>query len=485
MIPDSPRILIIGIGPHARRFYAPNLKAMESEGKLRVVGMIDLMSQQQVIDAWLAKEGLGWPMHYLPPFREPIPADVSEQLSKILETSAANAVIISTDPLSHKLYALWALRNRLNILLDKPVTTAVDAVSSLDAANRIAEDYEDVSEARATHYPRGTFILCSHRRFHPGIDYAMDMVREVSAQTGCPATNIHGYHSDGQWRLPSEIISQEHHSYHHGHGKISHSGFHFLDTLYRFRKAGAASGKSCDQVCLSASFLKPEGFLEQITRADYRKLFGADYDRTFSIEKEEQSQEQFAKCGEMDVEASFEFQTGGKTAGLASISLLHGGFSRRSWLHPGADLYKGNGRVKHEAHRIHVGPFLSINIFSYQAKDKHDQSGEEDELPGGNNHFELWIFRNAEIIGGKPFEKLQFHDLPTAAEYRSDELFIEQVKRGAIVEFLSAMKGASDLRSDFSDHAMPVRLISALYRSHVSRTLHGNPLITMPWKEVS
>ena len=238
-------------------------------------------------------------------------------------------------------------------------------------------------------------------------------------------------------------------------------------------------------MAVSAAFIQPDGFLTQLSRADYLRLFGEGYDAACAYSDEDLAAH-FSSFGEMDVEATFEFRRQGRSIGLASASLLHGGFSRRSWLRPGEDLYKGNGRVKHEAHRIHVGPFLGLQIHSCQAKDKHEISGEADQLPGGNNHFEIWVFRNTDILGGVPFEKLTFNELPAAAGFRNDRLFIEQVKRGAIEEFLQCCAGhhpPDQLRSDFADHQMPVRLMSALYRSHIARRESGNPLITVPWTE--
>lgn len=480
-----PRLLLVGMGPHARNFYLPALRELERAGRVTVVGLVDILPQAEMLEQWLSAQGYGWPRHFLPPFTDTMPTGCADQLRAWVRAGKVDGVVVSTDPLTHKSYALWAIRERLHVLLDKPVTAARNATTDSDAAASIEQDYEEIARARAAFWQDGVFILCAHRRYHPGFDLALSLVRQTAAQTGCPVTNVHGYHSDGQWRLPEEILHQDHHSYHQGHGKISHSGFHFLDTLYRFRKAGRVSGKEPDQVEICASFLQPDGFLTQLNRSDYRRLFGPGYDAAAPT-PDQSLKSCFQQFGEMDVEASFAFTRSGQPVGLASASLLHGGFSRRSWLIPGEDLYKRNGRVKHEQHRVHVGPFLGLQIHSCQAKDNHRRSGPADELPGGNNHFELWIFRNTGMIGGEAFEKVDFRELPAAADFRHDALFIDQVKRGAIEEFLAAIEKRippQDLRSDFSDHRMPVRLMSGLYRSHVQRRTAGNPLVILPWEE--
>ena len=479
------RVLIVGIGPHARTFYLPAFRELEAAGAVMVAGLVDIEPERGFLDGWLAERSYGWPRRFLPAFSGIMPEDCEASLDAFVAETGADAVVISTDPLSHKCYALWAIRRGLHVLLDKPVTTAVDAVTDLEAAEGIERDYEQIATARATSGQDRAFILCAHRRFHPGFDLALSLVAEASARTGCPVTNLHHYHSDGQWRLPEEILRQGHHSYHHGHGKLSHSGFHFLDMLYRFRKAGRVFGKEPDAVEIHSAFLQPDGFLQQLNRDDYRRLFGEDYDPAAPTMDGELA-DRFQRFGEMDAECQFRFLREGRCLALASASLLHGGFSRRAWLRPGDDLYKGNGRVKHEQHRVHVGPFFGIQIHSCQAKDNHEQSGPGDEAIGGNNHFEIWVFRNVGFLGGEPFEKITFRDLPAAAGYSSEKLFIEQVKRGAIDEFLDSIAGRLPMgkaRSDLNDHRMPVRLLSGLYRSHGNRIRSGNPVITVPWEE--
>ena len=481
-----PLVLVIGIGPHARTFHLPALLDFQQQGRLKVVGLVDVTPNAEALRAWTAACCPGIPLHLVEPFHSTIPDAARGQLRDVLQSTGANSVVISTDPLSHKPYAIWAVENCLHVLLDKPVTASIGAVDSVAAALSLETDYQDIDSARRIHTPDHAFVLCAHRRFHPGFDFALDLVREVSQSTNCPVSSIHTHHSDGQWRFPEEIRTQDHHSYHHGHGKLSHSGFHFLDTIYRVRKAGAVAGKAANEVAVTAACIQPDGFLAQWTREDYLRHFGKDYAKQCPQEDAVLAAA-FARFGEMDVEATFQFQRDGLSLGLATASLLHGGFSRRCWLKPGDDLYKGNGRVKHEELRIHIGPFLCIQIHSCQAKDKHAKTGEGDEQPGGNNHFEAWVFRNTGMIGGKAFEKIDFAALPGASGYRKDALFIEQVKRGALHEFLETIAGhmpEADRRSDLSDHHMPVRLMSAAYQSSVAGKTTGNPRIVIPWNEM-
>lgn len=314
---------------------------------------------------------------------------------------------------------------------------------------------------------------------HPGIEEAVRIVREVCVKTGCPVTDIHAHHADGQWRLPEEVRTQDHHSYHAGHGKASHSGHHFFDCVYLFWRAGTASGKTADAARVYASFVQPHGLLRQLTRADYTHLFGEDYHRACP-HSDEVLDRQFRDFGEVDLNAVITFLNGGVAVGQASLNLLHNSFSRRGWLHPPADLYKGNGRVKHEHHRVHVGPFLTVAIHSYQSKSDHDASDEADLRPGGNNHFELHVFRNTRMIGGQEVEVIPLDQL---AGFDRSRLYIEQVKEGVVGEFfryLADQLPEDKLRSPLQDHAVPVRLLAAVYESHANTQRGDNPVIVKP-----
>jgi predicted dehydrogenase len=400
-----------------------------------------------------------------------------------METHAINAVVICTDPLSHRAYASWALDMGLDILMDKPITTRRDAANDADQARGIEEDMLAlVGQYRVLQTSRQScFLLCAHRRYHPAIQFVEDRIREVAEQTGCPATNVMCYHSDGQWRMPSEMVTQSHHSYHDGHGKVSHSGYHFLDCIHRFALAGRPPQKAPDTVRAFASFIRPAGLLTQLNETDYLRIFGDEYlsVRTFS---DAELAPLFGTYGEIDADVVFTYVRGNVPLLNASLSLLHNGFSRRSWMHPGTDLYKGNGRVKHEEHRVHSGPFQCVYIRSFQAKDRHERCDEEDCGVGGNNHCEITVFRNSDILGGKAVETLSLADLPVARGYQQAGLLIEQIKEEAILEFFGFLRGRiplESLRSNIDTHIVPTRMMSAVYLSHVRLERGENPVVSV------
>lgn len=484
------KILVIGCGPHATHFYLPVLKRrMQYDKGISIAGVLDVDSQRTFVLEELNSRGFEIESWFVKAFeKDELSIEAEALLDALYAKGVFNAVIISTDPLHHKCYALWALQRGLPILLDKPVSTRVNALLNLDEAEGITKDYEELLTAYES-YGKGKtpFILCAHRRYHPGILEVRKIINEVAKQTSCPVTNIHSAHSDGQWRLPKEILEQKHHSYNQGHGKISHSGFHFIDCVVEFWREGFASGKLADSVEVISSFVRPSGFIHQISENDYRRMFGQKYTESFNI-PDSRLLDLYQGCGELDANIVMSLLKDNIPYSMASLSLLHGGYSRRGWLEPSRDLYKGNGRVKHEEHVIHVGPFLNIQVHSYQSKDKHDIcSAEQDEQPGGNNHFEIHVFRNDKMIGGKCYEKFTLKEIPEASCFSSDRLFITQVKERSIEEWLGVIRGeitiSNKLKSNFADHFMSVKLMSAIYKSYCQKALGESPCCIVSWED--
>ncbi|MFO0878130.1 MAG: Gfo/Idh/MocA family oxidoreductase [Gemmataceae bacterium] len=478
MSETSRTLLLAGVGPHARRFYLPAIAALGPRHGVGLAAVVELEAGRASATRALQETGLSAEVLTVPRFETELPAEARQTLDAAADRLRPAALVIATDPLSHRPYTLWALQRGMDVLLDKPITTRRNAVSNSAAARGIEEDFNEILAAwkHARQSRRVVVSVCAHRRYHPSIDAALEVVGDACARSGCPVTDIHAHHADGQWRLPEEIRTQDHHCYHAGHGKASHSGHHFFDCIHRFFAAGRASGKSADAFRVYASFIQPHGLLRQLNRGDHERLFGPDYAAACPL-SDEQLDVPFRSFGEVDLNAAITFLQGGVAVGQASLNLLHNSFSRRGWLRPAEDLYKGNGRVKHEHHRVHVGPFLAVAIHSYQAKSDHAASDEGDLRPGGNNHFELHIFRNTRMIGGAEVEVVHLDEV---GKFDRSRLYIEQVKEGVVGEFFRYLAGElpeGELRSPLADHAVPVRMMAAVYQSHVNAQRGDNPLI--------
>ncbi len=154
-------------------------------------------------------------------------------------------------------------------------------------------------------------------------------------------------------------------------------------------------------------------------------------------------------------------------------------FSRRSWAVPNEDLYKGNGRVKHQQFIIQQGPFQCIQVHNYQSKDKHDVDNSNEFEVGGNNHFDIYVFRNVGMFGeGNPFQKISVTEL----EKRVDDtgLTNENAKHRVIIEFINFILGRinlNDVKSNIDTHDVAVKLMSGVSQSSANIRSNKNPLV--------
>jgi predicted dehydrogenase len=476
-------LIEIGFGPHAKRVYSPALEELKSKFNVNLCLVVDLKEKEEDIRSYFKRSKNSPEFFFVDMFQEQLPEDIEKYLTDYIKKNNISAVIISTEPLTHYIYAKWALKNGLHILMDKPISTNKDVISNINQAKKVEEDYLDLLHLynELQRSKDTAFVINAQRRFHSGYKTVVELLTEIAKETNCPVTSIQSMHCDGQWRLPNEIVSQDYHPYNSGYGKASHSGYHIFDTVCQFYRVSKFTNKVADGMEVYSSMFQPNGFLKQINETDYEKYFGNSYSEVKKYSDKELS-EVFPTYGEIDLSSVIRLLKDGVCMGNISINLLHNGFGMRNWILPAKDLYKGNGRVKHEYHNIQQGPFQNIQIHSYQSKDKHDVNTIEDDELGGNNHFDIYVFRNERMLGhGKPLEVIRMSDLKKKLNIEgNDKLVVEQVKHKVVEEFLSFITGTikkEDLTSNIEDHLMPVQIMSSMYQSHNKYLNKENPLV--------
>lgn len=480
------RFLLIGVGPHARRTYIPHLRGFQSEDKAQLVCAVDLEAIETEVIRYRDENFPLLELQFVPRFTTNMPDVVAQKLQEIVTRLKVDCIIIATEPLAHKAYGMWALEQGLHVIMDKPISTRTGVTTDPTQAYGISQDFEELYQSyRSLQTRRQTmFLVNSHRRYHPGFQFTFDKIAEISRITGCPVTNIITSHCDGQWRLPTEIVEQDYHSYNVGHGKVSHSGYHFLDTLYRFVKAGWRGTKRPDKIEVVSSFLLPNGFLRCLTYDDYARVFGQTEYAEVCKFTDKELKSRMADFGEMDASVQISFISDDEVVTLAQLNLQHNGFARRTWIKPGQDLYKGNGRVKHEFHDIKNGPFQTIVIESRQANDKHDRVKVSTAKLGSDNHFAIHQFRNCGVLpgGDEPLISYSVADLDKHTQATMPGLYSENIKRGVLNEALAFMEGTitlADLASNLDDHSVPANVMSAIYLSHIQRISGLNPIVSI------
>lgn len=505
------RALIVGLGHHARRVYLPAFSAPGLRAKL-VLG-VDLKSQEKSIDSFLKEKGFsGMEMVYVEAFNvlcwtRNLPPAVDQLLTSEIQRLRINAMVISADPLVHMVYALWGLQRGLHILMDKPISTRLDAACSVEAARGIWADFEELVRVQEVKLALGQSLIVSvaaQRRYHEGFQYVCDLIEEVSSEYQQPVTNIQSYHSDGQLRLPEEMKNITYHSFNQGHGKISHSGYHFIDMLVEFYKAGTKSIRDPQKVASRASVscvgVRPQSVFRLQTHEDWSRVLPG-YHEQLKYEARNLMAEFQGSYGEVDAQIQVVFQDENmEPLALGNINLIHNGFSRRCWLEPSVDLYKKNGRVKHELHIIQQGPYQCIHIHSYQANDNHDNQVPADEAfsVGGDMHFDIIIFRNVGIFRNKlqpVMRKVSLEQilalnrgtsLSTGLDGQSSlKLPSEVAKQHLVNEFVCAVGSGErcKLLSELHSHADAVRLMSCAYESLAVRKLGDraiSPEVSLP-----
>lgn len=485
IIPETkPNILIIGTGPHAQKTYVPHLQLLEARHGPMIRVLVDIEEKRDVVTEWAAKVCPGVHLHFVPMFTDLMPSRARAELDEIAARFNINGIIIATEPLSHKSYALWGLDHGYHIMMDKPITTRVDAGTNVSEAKGIADDYHEILAAYQKLQIRKTtgFVVSSHRRFNPLIQRAHHYIREIVERTGCPVTSVSASYCDGTFRLPIEVIQQDYHTYKQGYGKVSHSGYHIIDMLCEFAKAGLVQSKRPDEVAVISSFILPRGFFKMMTQTDYQKIFGADeYTKTCNLD-EQSLMQRVGGYGELDATAQLTFLKERDPVILAQISMSSNGYGLRSSLIPSKDQYKGSGRVKHESYEIKCGPFQSIYIESRSIKDSDEPCLPGDFQIGANNHFEMKVFRNFELTGhSRALEVLHLADLADAEGYDHTKLYTEQAKVKMILEFVQSIQGKllpTELTSNIDDHRLPVEIMSAMYLSHINhQNSNGRPVV--------
>lgn len=484
-------ILLIGLGQHAKRIYYPLCMRDGKTYNIQLVYAIDLEEKRDDIARYLAgKKDASTRVYLIKPQDQTfdkLSSAVEKKINQIVKQFDIKGVIISTEPQAHMMYALWALQKGLSVLMDKPISVYKNISTDPKVPQKLLEDYKKLKNvylAAKKKHKRVFFSLMSQRRWHPAFIKVKSLISEVFEKTSCPITSIQSHHADGQWRLPSEIVDIDYHGFNQGFGKCSHSGYHFFDVATWLLEAGENQEKSIDNVDIITNFLRPSDFLHQINLKDYQKIF-PDFKKNNKFSKKKLCK-LFENYAEIDAFSSFVFKHKDKIQTLVGINLAHNSFSQRGWLSTnGKDLYKGNGRVRHESHIIEQGPFQAISIISYQSEEVNPSKiGDQYEV-GGEYHLDIHVFRNSNLFPKwKTYEKIGIKDLNKNIMTGKSRGHQEDARRKAVIDFFKFLNREKVTPvSDLLDHERSTKLISGVYQSAANKFSGRNPVINIDLKK--
>lgn len=465
-------VFVIGIGFHAKRIYIRNLiKVFEKEG-ISQLHLIDIVENEGPTREYAKSLPDYVSLHFLPNQKDK--TVLSDNSRKILWSLAKDfdpdLVIISTEPRFHKLYAEWAIEAAPSVLMDKPVTTRSGVSTDQNEALGIWEDYASLrDQLRNQRQRRSSLIINTQRRYDNGFQKCLSLIGEARDKFNVAVSSVQAMYSDGTWVMPNEFVQQESHPYKYGYGICSHSGYHILDFVAEVVRAGLGKKDACPDFIANTKATRPVDFVQQIPEAAYKNLFPAYIPTGLS---QQDLKKRLNGFGEIDAHCNYTFEWQGHIGCQATVMLNHNSFSQRAWPVSNPDLYKGNGRVKQQQYIIHQGPFQSIHIHNYQSQDQHDIDNTMETEFGQNNHFDLYVLRNAKMFGtDKTIEKFDAEELYPD---RMGRLSIEDAKFAVLQEAIAIAKGAkkpSQSLSTLQSHNLATQMLSA---SYISMSRHFN-----------
>lgn len=274
-------------------------------------------------------------------------------------------------------------------------------------------------------------------------------------------------HGDGNWPMPNEVILRDNHPYKYGYGKLLHSGYHFVDLISIFLRANKNAGLNFDSRELKVSDYLTSDFMAYFNGDFYNRL-GKEFKNK---ERKEifESLDVLDKFGELDVSAIVDYKDkNGRILTQAVLDMSQSSYSRRAWFEEPKDTYKGNGRIRHEYVEIDVGPLLNVKIMSFQSKEISEEKEMINSI-GSLDHFEIDVFRNDKLIGGKPFERI-------LTETRNkDDHYIGQNEQ-ARFDILDRFFNNEPSDATLEDQEETIILLSEFYKSMSKRFSTKNSL---------
>lgn len=129
--------------------------------------------------------------------------------------------------------------------------------------------------------------------------------------------------------------------------------------------------------------------------------------------------------------------------------------------------------MRHERLNLQVGPLLNLQVHSYQAYEVRDRREQLPYGPGHLDHFDVHVFRNADVVGGTSFEKLEFGK---AAQRQGHN---EQARMDLLETFVEGRPSGSELE----DHRRTNLWLSRIYQAIHGKQTEALSVCTLPWKD--
>src|SRR3989344_9586843 len=153
----------------------------------------------RTVDSYLKDHRYDLEMLYLDSFDAAagIPDHSRAMLDALVNKFDIQGVAISTEPTAHKVYAEWALRKRLHILMDKPISARKAISVDRSQAMGLIDDYNELLDLYKLHQvdKPTIFSINVQRRYEYGFDKVRELISETTKKFNIPVTSMQIMHT--------------------------------------------------------------------------------------------------------------------------------------------------------------------------------------------------------------------------------------------------------------------------------------------------
>jgi len=242
--------------------------------------------------------------------------------------------------------------------------------------------------------------------------------------------------------MPWEYSGLKFHSYDFGGGKLTHTGYHFLDIVpWLMRFSGLTGNNTITHAFVTANLFRP---------SDSVAMMGADQIGRLVRGSQREEVQIAPDLGDINSYIQVKFSNGKRIVTSVNFTFMHEGFSLRTSDDPRESVTR---RTKIDHMMISQGPLFCAR-FSRIAK-----MLDQDAISpiGRPDHFELYCVAN-NLTGLPRIEMLKPESVETYEGCGDDEL--------PTTDFFQSVIDRTRIPiSPVSDHSTGVKLMSAAYRS--------------------
>ncbi|MEI7424825.1 MAG: hypothetical protein WCK10_01755 [Candidatus Staskawiczbacteria bacterium] len=436
-------IILIGCGIHAQDNYLQFIKKYKYNLKL-------------IVDTCEAEKNIIKNVNGL--FRNPpdlyfvktsknvsrIKKEDRDWLTNYVKNNEIGHVIISTDPLSHKMYLEWAVDVGLNVLCEKPLTGYKDINNSIVLSRRLNSDFECLNRACCNKNIK--VFIQAQRRYHPVYEFIYSAVKDIILSYGITINYIGIFSGNGIFNSIEEYITKENHPHNKGYGKLFHSGYHFADLFCWFADLNTlADNVKYTEISAFTNIYSVKDLNSQFERA-HKKHSILSSDPLFET-KNKENVFKLDGLGEVDLYTQVLLKSGESTILNGQLALLQNSTSRRVTANYNANTIKDSSAIRKELFIIELGPLYSISV---SASQNHGVGLSE----SCDYNYVVTIHKNNKYIKGKAYEEVFFHNRTDSKNFKS---FNKKARLECLQDFLNSGDG-----SDLGSHALSVNLFSLI-----------------------